>query len=94
MTLRASLIVPLAFGLLALPFSAQAQQAGKTWRVGFVGAETPATNQHFLDAFRAGMQAHGYVEGQNLAIDARWGEGRSERFREQSLRLRADQVIQ
>jgi hypothetical protein len=34
-----------------------------------VGAETPATNGHFLTAFRQGMHEHGYVDGQNLTIE-------------------------
>jgi putative ABC transport system substrate-binding protein len=72
----------LAVALLAAPLAAETQQAGRVWRIGFLGAETPSTNGHFLHAFRLGMGEHGYVEGRNLTIQERWAEGRSDRFRE------------
>jgi putative tryptophan/tyrosine transport system substrate-binding protein len=37
---------------------------------------------HFLDAFRQGLREYGYVEGQNITLEARWAEGCSERFPE------------
>jgi putative ABC transport system substrate-binding protein len=73
-------------GLLAAPLTVEAQ-GGKVWRIGFLGAETASTNRHFLEAFRLGMREHGYVEGQNLTIEERWAEGRSERFRDLTVEL-------
>jgi putative ABC transport system substrate-binding protein len=67
---------------VAAPLATRAQQSTTHSRVGFVGAESPSTNQHFLDAFRHGMREHGYVDGQNVTIEAKWAEGRSERFPE------------
>ena len=72
--------------VLAAPLAAQAQP-GKVFRVGFLGAETASTNRHFLDAFRLGMRERGYVEGQNLTLEVRWAEGRSERFRDLTTEL-------
>ena len=77
-----TLVAALALGLLAAPLAGQAQESIPRTRVGFLGAESAATNQHFLDAFRQGLREHGYVDGQNLALEARWAEGRSERFPE------------
>ena len=70
----ALMVVALALGLLALPCAAQAQSAGKVPRVGWVamGPESPSTLA-FLEAFRQGMRERGWVEGRNLAIEARWG---------------------
>ena len=68
--------------LLAAPLAAEAQESITRTRVGFLGAESPSTNQHFLDAFRQGMREHGYVDGQNITFEVRWAEGRSERFPE------------
>ena len=48
----------------------------------FLGAESRSTNQHFFDAFRQGMTEHGYIDGQNVILEQRWAEGRSERFPE------------
>ncbi len=85
--------------LLAAPLAADAQPAAKAtkvWRVGFLGAETASTGRHFLDAFRQGMSEHGYVEGQNVTIDQRWAEGRSERFRDltaELTRLKPDVIV-
>jgi len=46
--------------------------------VGWVGAWYSRSGAAtFLDAFRQGLRARGYVEGQNLTIDARWMEGAS-----------------
>src|SRR5215467_3193032 len=71
-----------ALGIAVAPPALNAQESTARPRVGFVGAESPSTNQHFLDAFRQGMREHGYADGQNVTIEARWAEGRSERFPE------------
>ncbi len=62
--------------LLAAPFAAGAQPSTK-YLIGFLGAESLSTNQHFLDAFRQGMREHGYVDGQNMTLEARWAEALS-----------------
>src|SRR2546427_4702755 len=77
-----TLVAALALGLLAAPLAGQAQESIPRTRVGFLGAESAATNHHFLDAFRQGLREYGYVDGQNLALETRWAEGRSERFPE------------
>ena len=59
---------------------AHAQESSSRPRVAFLGAGSPSTNAHFLGAFRQGLCEHGYVDGQNVTIEARWAEGRSERF--------------
>jgi len=86
----------IAVAIIAVPRAAQAQPARRTGRIGFLGAETASTNQHFLDAFRLGMREHGYVEGHNLSIEVRWAEGRSERFRDlaaELIRLHLDVIV-
>jgi putative ABC transport system substrate-binding protein len=66
----------------AAPLAAGARESITRTRIGFLGAESPSTNQHFLNAFRQGMREHGYVDGQSITFEARWAEGRSERFPE------------
>ena len=75
---RRFLLTSLA-GALAAPLVAEAQEPTRI-RVAFLGAESPSTNQHYLDAFRQGLAEHGYVEGHNLTLETRWAEGRSDRF--------------
>src|SRR6266542_386698 len=84
-------------GLIAAPLAAEAQQTGKIPRVGFVEAGSRSVNQHFADAFRRGLHELGYVEGQNITIEERWAEGRTERFPDllaDLLRLKVDVIVQ
>jgi len=67
------------------PLTVRAQQVERSItrpRVAFLGAESRSTNEHFFDAFRQGMTEHGYIDGQNVILEQRWAEGRSERFPE------------
>jgi len=71
---RRTFVLTLGSGLLAAPGSARAQ-GRKVARVGWVGAWYSRSGAAtFLDAFRQGMRDRGYIEGQNLTIDARWME--------------------
>src|SRR5215510_13785611 len=76
------LAVVLAVGLLAAPFAAEAEQTGKVPRVGYLnpGSASDPLRQRRLDAFREGLSALGYVEGQNIAVEHRWAEGKYERY--------------
>jgi putative ABC transport system substrate-binding protein len=65
---------------LAAAFPAQAQQAGKVHRVGYLSFGPPATGQGDLAAFRQRMQELGWAEGRNLAVETRWAEGRRDRL--------------
>jgi putative ABC transport system substrate-binding protein len=67
-------------GLLATPLVSEAQQAGKVYRIGHLSGTGEAASKPFLDAFREGMRGLGYVEGQNLVLDARYAEGQVERL--------------
>ena len=68
------LIVTLALGLLAVPLDADAQPAGKVPRIGYL-AVGEDTNQILVDAFRGGLREIGYLEGQSIAIEYRYGKG-------------------
>jgi putative tryptophan/tyrosine transport system substrate-binding protein len=76
---RIVLAVVLTVGLTIAPLAAEAQ-AGKTPRIGFLGTATPSLMAAWLIAFREGLSERGYVEGQNIAIEYRWGDGKPERF--------------
>ena len=77
---RRTFLCGLTLGTLAGPLAAEAQQAGKTPRIGFLGTATPSLMSAWLIAFRKGLSERGYVEGQNIAIEYRWADGKPERF--------------
>src|SRR5262249_60680947 len=47
--------------------------------VGYFNARSPQSDAHLVAAFRRGLEAAGYVEGKNVAIEYRWAEGELDR---------------
>src|SRR5712692_7420435 len=68
-----------AVGLLAVPLAAEAQQAAKVARIGFLAGNL-AASPHPPEAFRQGLRDLGYVEGRNVVIEYRDAEGKLERL--------------
>jgi putative ABC transport system substrate-binding protein len=79
-----------SLGLLAgcgrLPWHSQ-PPAAKVHRLGFLSGSTPAGSARYLDIFRQALGELGYVEGQNLVIEERWGEGSDARLAEPAAEL-------
>ena len=60
---------------LASPLAAEAQQAGKVYRIGYLSpGNRPHGPSRALDAFRDGLREHGFMEGQNVVIEWRYAE--------------------
>ncbi len=96
MTTRRAFIGTLAGGLLAAPLAADAQQAGKVPRIGFLSVTSPSDRPPLLDAFRQGLRELGWVEGQNIVIDYRYAEGRVDRLpglAAELVRLKVDLIV-
>src|SRR5204862_8111892 len=70
----------LVAGVLAAPVASFAQQLAKIPRIGFLHPGASQGSDLQLQAFRDGLRALGYVEGKNLQLDVRWGEGKLERL--------------
>jgi len=69
-------IVTLTLSLLTAPLAAEAQPARKVPRIGFI-SDTPGP---YAEAFRQGLRERGYIEGETIAIEYRWAEGRHDRL--------------
>ena len=78
-------------GLLAAPLPAEAQQAAKAPRIGWLAANL-APNPHLTEALRQGLRDLGYVEGRSVVIEYRDAEGKIERLPALAAELVALQV--
>ena len=73
---RRTFLCGLTLGTLSAPLAAEAQQAAKVPRIGWL-ATNLAANPHLREAFRQGLRDLGYVEGRNVVIEYRDAEGKS-----------------
>ena len=64
--------------LVAVPLVADAQQAAKIARIGYLSGSL-ASGLHTTEAFRQGLRDLGYVDGRNVMIEYRDAEGKLER---------------
>ncbi len=91
---RRAFLETVAVGLLAAPLGAAAQSAGKAARVGVIQAA--GVFPQFQEAFRSGLRQAGYVEGQNVSVEARSAGGDTERFPElaaELVQLKVDVIV-
>jgi putative tryptophan/tyrosine transport system substrate-binding protein len=76
-------IVPLILSLLVAPLAvAAAQPPEKMPRVGYLspGSSSDPVRLRRFEAFRQGLRELGYVEGQTIALESRWAEGRYDQY--------------
>jgi len=88
---RRAFLSTVAGGLLVAPLGAEAQQAGKVYRIGFLRAGQPP--ESYLDGFQQGLRERGYVYGQNVVVEFRATDGSVDplpRLTEELLRLKVD----
>ena len=86
----------LTAALLSTVPLAEAQQAKKVPRIGFLGSTAPSSVSARVEAFRQGLKELGYVEGKNIAIEYRFGEGKEDRLPNlaaELVRLKVDVIV-
>ncbi|PYM53421.1 MAG: hypothetical protein DMD77_26790 [Candidatus Rokuibacteriota bacterium] len=74
------LAVILTLSLFAAPLAADAQPAGKVPRIGVLSTNSQASVSTHVEAFRQGLRERGYVEGKNVVIEYRFGDGKLDRL--------------
>jgi putative tryptophan/tyrosine transport system substrate-binding protein len=87
--------VTLTISILLAPLVADAQPAGKVYRIGRLAPGSPEGSP-FIESFRQALHERGYIEGQNLVIEYRWAEGRDERLPDlaaELVRLKVDVIV-
>ena len=91
-------ITALALCVLLVAFGspAEAQQAKKVPRIGYLSSRDLANDSSRSEAIRRALRDLGYIEGQNIAIEYRYAEGKRERFLElatELVRAKADIIV-
>ena len=89
------------FGVLAgaathWPLLAHALEPAKQRTIGFLGANTPSVQSRWTAAFVHRLTDLGWIEGRNVVIEYRWGEGRFDRSPEifaEFVRLKVDVIV-
>src|SRR5512132_1829428 len=82
--------------LFALGVIAEAQQSRKVTRIGYLSPVDPATESTRSEPFRLALRDLGYIEGQNIAIEYRYSEGKPDRAPElaaELVRLKVDLIV-
>ena len=82
--------------LFALCDSASAQQPKKVFRIGYLSNTDAATDASRAEAIRLALRELGYIEGQNIAIEYRYAEGKRDRLPElaaELVRLKVDVIV-
>src|ERR1700680_2281711 len=87
-----AVVALLALGVAAAPLAAEAQQAGKVYRIGYLSTPTRASVERGLQAFLRTLRERGWVDDQNLVIDYRWAEGNVERLPDLAPQVRRRKV--
>ena len=93
---RRQFITLLGGAAAAWPQTARAQQPAKLPTIGLLAPNTPSLDSHRVGAFVQRLRELGWIEGRNVAIEYRWGEGRNERLAEfaaEFIRLKVDIIV-
>jgi putative tryptophan/tyrosine transport system substrate-binding protein len=95
--MRSKSVFWLLIKVLLITFSsAEAQQPKKVPRIGYLSASDPASESARSEAIRLALRERGHIEGQNIAIEYRYAEGKQDRYPElaaELVRLKVDVIV-
>ena len=81
---------------LLLGVAAEAQQAKKVPRIGYLSSSDAASESNRFEAIRLALRELGYIEGQNIATEYRYAEGKQDRLpglAAELVRLKVDIIV-
>src|SRR4030095_9168201 len=85
-----------ALVLLPLGVITEAQQPKKVFQIGYLSTGKPTSEFARAEEIRLALRALGYIEGQNIAIEYRYAEGKLDRLSElapELVRLKVDVIV-
>jgi putative tryptophan/tyrosine transport system substrate-binding protein len=94
--LKAILSILLIIAMVVVGATARAQQPKKVPRIGYLSNTDPARESTRAEGIRVGLRQLGYIEGQNIAIEYRYSEGKQDRQPElaaELVRLKVDIIV-
>ena len=83
-------------GLLAGPLPAEAQQAGKVWKLGYLDQGAAVRSKPYVDGLKKGLHDLGWIEGRNILIEVRFAEGKTDQLpglAAELVRLKMDVIV-
>ena len=89
-------VVTLCALLFALSLPGRAQQPKKVPRIGYLSPSDPGSESTRSEPIRRALRERGYIEGQNIAIEYRYAEGKVDRFSElaaELVHLKVDVIV-
>ena len=95
MAIKTTIVLVVGLSLASVHL-AQAQQPKKVPRIGYLSAYDAATESARAEAIRRALRELGYIEGQNIAIEYRYAEGKRDRYPElaaELVRLKVDIIV-
>ena len=93
---RRTFLALAAGSFLAAPLAAGAQQSGKVYRIGYLDQESADRNRPYFEAFLQGLRDLGWIEGQNIGIEVRFAEGKTDQLptlAAELVRLKVDLIV-
>src|SRR5215475_12505839 len=93
---KAAVPILVAVILLTVAVVTEAQQPKKVPRIGYLSSSDPAADSSRSEAIRLALHERGYIEGQNIATDYRYAEGKRDRLPElaaELVRLKVDIIL-
>ena len=93
---RRKLLIALGASFVSWPSASDAQQPARVVRIGLLSSFSPSETAVWHEAFRQGLRELGWVEGQNIAIEYRYADGKQDRLPELAgdlVRLKVDIIV-